>query len=144
MKQKIYKRVVSLLTVLLIANFVFISLPVLGAADTDNFWGGSKGRDYVTQNSGLPGQNAANNDPRLVVANIIRFILGFLGILAVIIVVYAGFKWMLSGGSEDKIGEAKKMLIAGVIGLIIILAAYIVVNFVINQLIGATTGVPVG
>ncbi|KKR91945.1 MAG: hypothetical protein UU95_C0024G0007 [Parcubacteria group bacterium GW2011_GWC2_42_12] len=76
----------------------------------------------------------------VIVIDAIRIVLGFLGIIAMIIVLYAGFKWMLSGGSEEKVGEAKKMLIAGIIGLVLILSAYIIANFVINQIHSATTG----
>jgi len=45
---------------------------------------------------------------------------------------------MTAGGSEDKITEARKLLVAGVIGLIIILAAFAIANFVLTQLIMAT------
>lgn len=129
----------ALIAVLLAVNFVFsFSAPALGANDVNDFWGGSTEKDYIKTNSGLPADSNVN-DPRRVIAEVIRIILGFLGILAVIIVLYAGFKWMLSGGNEEKISEAKKMLIAGAIGLVIILCAYAIANFVINQIIGATT-----
>src|SRR3989338_6557076 len=72
-------------------------------------------------------------DPRLIIVNIIRILLGFLGILAVIIVLYGGFVWMTSGGNAQKIEKAKKILINGLIGLAIILSAYAIVSFVIWQ-----------
>lgn len=83
---------------------------------------------------------AVNNDPRLLAVNIINIALGFLGIIAVILILYAGFRWMTAGGNEENVATAKKILIAGIIGLIIILASFALANFVINQLIGATTG----
>ncbi len=79
-------------------------------------------------------------DIRITIANIIRTAMGLLGIVAVLIVLYGGFKWMTAAGNEDAVGEAKKILIAGVIGLIIIVSAYAVATFVINSLVGATTG----
>lgn len=139
MRQKMYKKIMALAAVLLAVNCVFsFSVPALGANDANDFWGGQSQKDYIKTNSGLPA-NDNINDPRRLIAEVIRIILGFLGILAVIIVLFAGFKWMLSGGNEEKVGEAKKMLIAGIIGLVIILSAYAVANFVINQIIGATT-----
>ncbi|MFW5888708.1 MAG: hypothetical protein ACOCVY_03255, partial [Patescibacteria group bacterium] len=63
---------------------------------------------------------------------------GFLGILAVVIILIGGFKWMTAAGNEDKVGEAKKIIVAGVIGLVIILASWGIATFVLEQLMGAT------
>ena len=46
---------------------------------------------------------------------------------------------MTAGGNEEKVGEAKKLLMQGVIGLAIVLAAYSIATFVISGLISATT-----
>lgn len=80
-----------------------------------------------------------NQDPRQTIANIINIILGFLGILAVAIILYGGFKWMTAAGNEDQIGEAKKIITAGVIGLVIILAAWGIAAFVLNALTNAVS-----
>lgn len=72
------------------------------------------------------------------IASIISIVLGFLGMIAVIIILLGGFKWMTSAGNEDKIGEAKKLITNGVIGLVIILAAYALTTFVIGVLTNAT------
>lgn len=74
-----------------------------------------------------------------VAGQIIRAALGFLGIVAVVIILIGGFKWMIAGGNEDKVQEARKLIIAGIIGLAIILSAYAIANFVIEQLVEATT-----
>ncbi len=68
------------------------------------------------------------------IANIIRIIVGFLGIITIIIILAGGFKWMTSGGNEDKISEAKKLISAGVVGLVVVLAAYAIASFVIRSL----------
>jgi hypothetical protein len=72
----------------------------------------------------------------------INVVLGFLGIVAFIIILLGGFKWMTSGGDEDKIGEAKKLMGAGVVGLAIVLASWAIASFVINQL-ASGTGSPI-
>lgn len=87
------------------------------------------------------GNSLAKGDPRTIIARIINFALGFLGVIAVGIILFGGFKWMTAAGNEDKVSEAKKLLGAGVIGLIIILAAWAVATFIIAQIYGATTGV---
>lgn len=71
---------------------------------------------------------------------IIRAVLGLLGIVVVIIIIYAGFTWMTAGGDKDKVGEARKWITNAVIGLAIILSAYAITDFVIEKLITSTTG----
>jgi len=93
------------------------------------------GLQAVSSTIGLP-----TTDIRVIVANIIRIALGLLGIIAVVLIIYAGFTWMTAGGNEEKIASAKKILINAVIGLIIILSSYALTSFIINKLIGATTG----
>ena len=139
MKQKIYKKIVALAVFLLAVNFVLaFSSPALALGDPDDLWGGSAEKQYIQKNSGLPAEDRLS-DPRRVVVEVIRIILGFLGILAVIIVLYAGFKWMTAGGNEERVGDAKKILIAGLIGLIIIVFSYAIVNFIINQFVDIAT-----
>jgi len=82
--------------------------------------------------------NLGTRDIRSTISAIINVLLGFLGVIAVVIILLGGFKWMTAGGGEDKIGEAKKLITAGIIGLIIILAAYAIAQFVIEQLASAT------
>lgn len=80
-----------------------------------------------------------NTDPRSTLANVINVAMGFLGIIAVIIILAGGFKWMTAAGNEDKVSEAKKLLASGVIGLVIVLSAWAIAQFVVSQLVNATT-----
>ncbi len=72
------------------------------------------------------------------ISKLINTFIGLLGIVAVIIILIGGFQWMTAGGDDEKIGGAKKMIYAGVAGLAVILAAYAIAAFVIDELIGAT------
>ncbi|PIQ78126.1 MAG: hypothetical protein COV79_05500, partial [Parcubacteria group bacterium CG11_big_fil_rev_8_21_14_0_20_41_14] len=62
-----------------------------------------------------------------------------LGIVAVIIILAGGFKWMTAGGNEDKVSESRQMIIQGVIGLVVIFAAWAIASFVISSLQSATS-----
>lgn len=73
------------------------------------------------------------------ITGIINVLLGLLGVVAVVIILIAGFKWMTAGGNDDKVTEARKMLFAGIIGLAIILSAWAIARFVLVQL-GSATG----
>jgi|GEM_PF-6922756 len=65
-----------------------------------------------------------------VVRNIIRWALGFLGLIAVIMVIYGGFLWMTAAGNEQRIEKAKKIIMGAIIGLVIILLSFAIVQFV--------------
>ncbi len=65
------------------------------------------------------------------VTNIIAW---FGGIIAVIMIVYAGFVYVTSGGEQGKIKSAKDIILYAVIGLVIIVVARTIVVFVINKL----------
>lgn len=84
------------------------------------------------------------HDPRFIVGRIINVALGLLGTVAIILVIYAGFLWMTAGGNDDQIGKAKGILTAAIIGLVIILTAYTITNFVLGNLFQATQGMPYG
>ena len=75
-----------------------------------------------------------DQDPREIIGRFIKFALGFLGLIAVSIILIGGFKWMTSGGNEEKTGEAKKLLGAGVVGLIIVLASWGLATWLINNI----------
>jgi hypothetical protein len=51
-------------------------------------------------------------------------------IIAVIMLVYAGFLWMTAGGEEDKLSTARKVFIWALIGIAVALFAFIAQNFV--------------
>ncbi len=88
--------------------------------------------------------NGLNNslttvDPRTIAGRIINLSLGFLGLIAMGLMLYAGFTWMTAGGNEEKIETAKKILRNAAIGLIIILASWGIATFVLSRL-GGTLG----
>lgn len=96
-----------------------------------------------------PGINEINNtiklsnlDPRVIAARVINIILSLLGVIAVVLIVYAGFLWMTSDGNEDKIDKAKAILKNAVIGLAIILASWGITYFVLNKLLAAVNPNP--
>lgn len=63
-----------------------------------------------------------------------RWVLGIVGSLALIMFIYGGFTFLISAGSSDKVGEAKKIITAAVVGLIIVFSSYLIIAFVIGSL----------
>lgn len=131
MKELYYKigSKLAILPVLLAPKATFAQ-----ALGQDELFGGLTSEEFA----GEAGLGTA--DLPTTVASIIRTILGFLGIVAVVIILFGGFKWMTSGGNEDKVGEAKKLIISGIIGLVIVISAFAIASFVITQIAGVTAG----
>lgn len=73
------------------------------------------------------------------VGNFINVILGLLGIVFVVLIVYAGFEYLTSMGEPAKVDKAKKLITNAVIGLVIIVAAYAISSYVIGALVTATS-----
>ncbi len=118
---------------LMLAVPSFSALPVAYAQDPNVIWGGNVTQGDVGNTIGLGSQ-----DPRIIAAKVIRVLLGFLGVIAVVIILLGGFKWMTAGGNDEKVGEARKLIIQGVVGLIIILAAFGIASFVVGSLLTTT------
>ncbi|MDP3043663.1 MAG: hypothetical protein Q8N21_04660 [bacterium] len=66
---------------------------------------------------------------------IVQAFLSLLGIIFIILILYAGYNWMTAGGEEEKIRKAKDTLWRAIIGLIIIVGSYAIWNFVFKYLI---------
>jgi hypothetical protein len=113
-----------------------IALPTVAFAQSDTLNANDLGVGAVQSSIKL-----GSGDVRSTAANIINVALGFLGIIAVAIVLLGGFKYMVSGGNEEKTSEAKKLIVSGIIGLAIILSAWAITSFVISRLITATQDV---
>lgn len=73
------------------------------------------------------------------VSRIINYGLTFLGMISLILMLYAGFTWMWARGNESNIEKAKEMLKGAIIGLIIILASYAVSYYVFTNLASIVT-----
>ncbi len=104
--------------------------PVLVSAATGDFLGLN-----VINNAEI---GLTAKDPRETAADIINVALGFLGIVAVVIVLYGGFMWMTAAGNEERISKAKQILSAGIIGLVIIVMAWAIASYVVKALVNAT------
>ena len=108
-----------------------LAVPAIVGATTADATGCGTGEGQVPCASDL---NLGNASLSQLISNVISLILGFLGILAVLIVLWGGFIWMTAGGEQDKVDKAKKLIISGIIGLVIIFAAYAIASFVISNM----------
>jgi len=94
--------------------------------------------DWGVNDFAAGGVNLGTRTLRETIAGIINIALGFLGILATLLILFGGFTMMTSGGNADKKSGGQNAAVAGAIGLIIILTAYAISRFVLASVANNT------
>lgn len=89
---------------------------------------------------GAGGAGLTNTDRPLavIIGNIVKGLLGFLGIVFMILILYGGFVWMTAAGNEDRVRTAKKILANSTIGLFIVIISYALSLWIFDVIISAT------
>lgn len=113
---------------MLAAVGMFVGVPLLAFAADANL-------TSVASTSGL-----GTDSLMTIVGRVINVLLSLLGVIFLILMVYAGAIWMTAGGDGKKVDKAKGILINAVVGLLITMSAYAISVFVINLLSDATGG----
>jgi len=126
-------------SLVIVASALLLAVPVLApvtahAADIrNNLCGG------VELNANTDAANCANvdssgtGDANTLITNIINIFSLVVGIVAVIMIIVAGFRYITSGGNDSNVGTAKNTILYAVIGLVIVALAQIIVRFVLNK-----------
>jgi FMN-dependent NADH-azoreductase len=96
------------------------------------------------QTSGLQsifGTGGLNSSQSLsdLIANVIRVLLIFAGVIAIVFVIIGGYQYIVSGGNEETAEKGKKTLINAIIGIVVIVLAYAIINVIVN-LVGSSSG----
>lgn len=134
MEKKHFKFIVDFLAVAALLNLYF-SPPVVNA---------SASNDLIEQLDSAGekawGQEAIETDMPDIIKVVIQAFLGFLGIIFLVLIIYAGYNWMTAGGDEEKVAKAKATLSSAIIGLVIIVGAYAITYFVFTSLPGGPGG----
>lgn len=125
------------LKLLLLAPFfvtAFGLTPVLvSAADCANPGSPAEAIQCGTDNAaGVPQGSNPSNTLDDTIANVVDLISLVVGVVAVIMIIVGGFRYITSGGNQESVKSAKNTIIYAIIGLIIVALAQIIVKFVLN------------
>ena len=122
-----------------IFSFILISTPVLAQNLQDAFStseahpaGGSSETALSTVADGA-GYSPANTFNSMI-GKIILTALSLLGIIFLILLIYAGYLWMTASGNEQQVSKAQSIITTAIVGLVIVLSAYSISYFVLNSL----------
>jgi len=94
----------------------------------------SSGLSQAARGTGLTTSCTGTDCLLNIVGNVINLVLGFLGVVLLVMLLYAGFLWMTSGGKMEGVEAAKNMIRNAVAGIIIVASSYAISAFVLGQL----------
>lgn len=129
----------SLLTLSLLAGFH--TIPAF-AADTTTQSATDKtikNLDILeTQVTGeAPNVDRGRDRVGIALAGIMEAVLSLIGVILIVLILYAGILWMTARGNDEQVERARKYIANAIIGLIIVLMAYTITIFVVQQLTSA-------
>ena len=84
------------------------------------------------------GQTANLSDPLEgrdisdLVVDLIKYLLGLVGVLALVMFIYGGILWMTSGGAAEKVKKGKDTLVWAILGLALIFFSYAILEFILE------------
>jgi Type IV secretion system pilin len=141
MIQKIKIALLRLSAVLVIASPLAISGGVAAQNVQNNINGNTCGGSDLNINGGSDCSNTQGAGTTLNsrIATVVNVMSAIVGIIAVIIIIVAGLRYVSSGGSEEGVKGAKNSIMYAIIGLVIVALAQIIVHFVLNKATGTTS-----
>lgn len=121
---------IILITVLLVLPFLVFAQD----ASSTNIETGNKALDKLTELGPESGYATDVNLPSAA-GLIVRGALSLLGIIFVVLIILGGYKWLTAGGDEKDVTTALSYIKRAVIGLIIIISAWAIWAFIIENLV---------
>lgn len=91
----------------------------------------------VLKDTGLP-----QDEPGVFIAKVVNYVMGFVGVILIVVIIYGGFLYMTSRGNEKQTESAKNVLTYAIVGIVIIFASYIIARLVISALTAGSTQTP--
>lgn len=115
---------------------VFAAAPVALAAATNYQNHICAGANFdISGNSGTCPNNANTGSLNTILTLIINIFSAIVGVIAVIMIIVGGLRYITSGGDSNKVSAAKSTLLYAIIGLVIVALAQLIVHFVLNEAI---------
>ncbi len=75
-------------------------------------------------------------DLTVVVGNVIKTVLSLVGIIFLVLTVYAGYLWMTAGGEDEQVNKAKEIIKSSIMGLFIVVSSYAITVFITSRFSG--------
>jgi len=135
-----------LLALVMMVGVLGVTTPVMAWDDASNqVCSDTTASAEVKSAAGCGDKGASVDSTMKTVGTILNFVIGFVAVIAVIIIVVAGINMTVSQGEPGKVAKARNMIIYAAIGLVVAILAFAIVNFALTGVFGViSNGFPVG
>ena len=120
--KKFLKQAVIIMTLIAAGLTLFHFVPVLAQENP-----GDVSTDWLRTHTGDA------TDIRQLILTIVNYVLGFLSVIAVIMIIYGGMLYVTAAGKQESIDKGKKIIMYTIIGIVIIMLSFVVVNAVLGS-----------
>ena len=130
----ISKIVTALLTIGLGIALVATPVSALGVGGASSGIGAARGDNTPS--------NLVNGDSSII-KRAINIMLFAVGVLSVVMLIFGGFRYVISGGKKESVTNAKNTILYAIVGLLVAVFAYAIINFILGAALsgGSTTNV---
>ena len=113
--------------------FVPMAVPAMASAASiqGNLCGGASLK--LDSNTSCAGTSTATNNLDSFITKLVNVFSVVVGVVAVVMIIFGGFRYITSGGDSGNISNAKNTIIYAIIGLVIVALAQFIVQFVLNK-----------
>src|ERR1017187_733261 len=134
------KNIVVACSLILLAATPAIVIPstVMAQVDITNSVCGGTG--FNLAGTGGNCNNTTTSGFQTLLNNVVNIFSAIFGIIAVIMIIVGGLRYITSGGDSSRVGAAKTTIIYALVGLVVVVLAQLIVHFVINQAAGVSGG----
>ena len=115
---------------ILVVSVLFV-VPVLAIEiDAGLLGGAAKTAGYST--------NTSDTTFAETIGSVVKGALSMVGVIFLILMVYAGFLWMTARGEEEQVKKSQKIIISSIIGMVIVVSSYSVTDFIVGAVLSRT------
>ncbi len=132
-KRAMLKKIISFVKLFLMGLLFGLPLPALAQADTSR---GLNSIRLLFPIGGIAGAQSLTG-PGGLIYRVISLLLFVSGALAVVFVIIGGYQYITSAGNEEQSEKGKKTLINAIVGIVVIILAYVIINVVVNTVSGS-------
>ena len=128
---KLFKEI-KLIKIIVVSFFIFSSFISVSLADYD--FAENTGLKTTAEKTGHTEQRFFNGPEALNdgIGQIVQIVLSLIGVVFMVLLVFGGIQWMTAAGNDQQVEKAKNVIIRSIIGLAIILLAYVISIFIIT------------
>jgi cytochrome bd-type quinol oxidase subunit 2 len=133
-----FKNIAVALSMLCLSAAPILALPAVATAAVNITSGVCSGTNFDISGNGTGCPSTSATSFQGLLDNVVNIFSAIVGVIAVIMIIVGGLRYITSGGDSSRVGAAKTTIIYALVGLVVVVLAQLIVHFVINQATSVT------